>query len=95
MSPRKKTSATANNKTGSSSKAVSAVDFQKQFEALENITEDFESGKYDLETGLKKFEEGLQIAQTLKDHLETVENRIETIKSKYNEFAQDNKDQEE
>lgn len=76
MSPRKKSPKT--------------TDFQKQFETLEKITDEFESGNYDLETGLKKFEEGLQIAQALKEHLESVENRIETIKSKYNEFAQDN-----
>lgn len=63
------------------------VDFQKQFAALEKITEDFEAGKYSLEDGLKKFEEGLAIAQELKDYLETVENKIEAIKQNYNELT--------
>lgn len=69
-----------------------AVDFQKQFAALEKITEDFEAGKYSLEDGLKKFEEGLAIAQQLKDYLETVENKIETIKQNYNELTSESTD---
>ena len=69
--------------------AKNKFDFQKQFTALEKITDDFESGKYDLETGLKKFEEGLALAQSLKTHLEDVENKIEVIKGKYNELTQE------
>lgn len=89
---------TTNKKTGALAAAdqsvnqsveQSGVDFQKQFAALESITEDFEAGKYDLETGLKKFEEGLRLAQSLKNHLESVENRIHTIKGKYNELTQE------
>lgn len=68
------------------------LDFQKQFSALEKITDEFEAGKYDLESGLKKFEEGLKLAQELKQHLEEVENRIETIKGKYNELTQEKED---
>lgn len=76
-------------KTTTKSAVKSTFDFQKQFTMLEQITDDFESGKYDLETGLKKFEEGLAIAQELKAHLEQVENKIEIIKGKYDEFTQE------
>lgn len=69
-----------------------AVDFQKQFAALEKITEEFESGKYSLEVGLKKFEEGLALAQELKEYLATVENKIESIKQNYNELTSENTD---
>ncbi|EKD78297.1 MAG: hypothetical protein ACD_41C00372G0005 [uncultured bacterium] len=62
-------------------------DFQKQYDALEQITSDFEAGKYNLETGLKKFEEGLKIAQELKTYLEEVEHSIKTIKGKYRELT--------
>ncbi len=62
-------------------------DFQKQYDALEQITSDFETGKYNLETGLKKFEEGLTIAQELKTYLEEVEHSIKTIKGKYRELT--------
>lgn len=63
------------------------TDFQKQYEALEKITDDFEAGKYDLETGLKKFEEGLKLAKDLKAYLEEVEHSIKTIKGKYRELT--------
>lgn len=63
------------------------ADFQKQYEALEKITDDFEAGKYDLETGLKKFEEGLKLAKDLKAYLEEVEHSIKTIKGKYRELT--------
>ena len=64
-----------------------AFDFQKQYDALEQITADFEAGSYNLETGLKKFEEGLKLAQELKAYLEEVEHSIKTIKGKYRELT--------
>ena len=63
------------------------TDFQKQYEALEKITDDFEAGNYNLETGLKKFEEGLALAKQLKAYLEEVEHSIKTIKGKYRELT--------
>lgn len=68
-------------------KKLVSVDFQKQFAALEKITEEFEAGKYSLDVGLKKFEEGLALASELKSYLQDVENRIETIKKKYHELT--------
>ncbi len=64
-----------------------AFDFQKNYDALEKITADFEAGKYNLETGLKKFEEGLDLAKQLKQYLEEVEHSIKTIKGKYRELT--------
>ncbi len=78
---------TATKKTSEKTPEKTAVDFQKQFVALERITEEFEAGKYSLEVGLKKFEEGLALAQELKDYLATVENKIESIKQNYNELT--------
>ena len=68
-------------------------DFQKNYDALEKITADFESGKYNLETGLKKFEEGLELAKQLKTYLEEVEHSIKTIKGKYRELTSETKDE--
>ncbi len=70
-----------------SSSTKKSFDFQKQYDALEKITADFESGKYNLETGLTKFEEGLKLAQELKSYLEEVEHSIKTIKGKYRELT--------
>jgi exodeoxyribonuclease VII small subunit len=64
-----------------------AFDFQKNYDALEKITAEFEAGKYNLETGLKKFEEGLDLAKQLKQYLEEVEHSIKTIKGKYRELT--------
>lgn len=68
-------------------KKSTTLDFQKQYDALEKITSDFESGKYNLELGLKKFEEGLKLAKELQTYLEEVEHSIKTIKSKYRELT--------
>lgn len=81
--PSKNGQLTVPTKKTTSKSSKESVDFQKQFALLEQITDNFEAGKYDLETGLKKFEEGLELAQALKEHLEQVENRIESIKGKY------------
>jgi len=89
LASQKLASQTKTQKLDSKTDTKTGIDFQKQFAALETITEDFESGKYNLETGLKKFEEGLHIAQELKKHLESVENRIQTIKGKYYELTQE------
>lgn len=58
----------------------------EQFEALEKIVEQFESGDdVSLDDGLKMFEEGLAIAASLKKQLNTVENKVEKLKAKYEE----------
>ena len=78
----------SSNKTTVTAKVTSKkINFEQQFELLEQITAEFEAGNYDLETGLKKFEEGLQIAQELQAYLETVENTIESIKANYHELT--------
>jgi len=55
-------------------------DFAKSYQKLEEITEQFESGKFSLEDGLKKFEEGLALAAECKEYLKQVENKIIEIK---------------
>jgi len=58
-------------------------DFAKSYQKLEEITEQFESGKFSLEDGLKKFEEGLALAAECKEYLKQVENKIIEIKKKF------------
>ena len=57
--------------------------FAKSYQKLEEITEQFESGKFSLEDGLKKFEEGLALAAECKEYLKQVENKIIEIKKKF------------
>ena len=59
-------------------------DFAKSYQKLEEITEQFESGKFSLEDGLKKFEESLELAAECKEYLKQVENKIIEIKKKFN-----------
>lgn len=59
------------------------LDFAKSYKQLEEITEQFESGKLSLEDGLKKFEEGLALAAECKEYLKQVENKIIEIKKKF------------
>ena len=62
---------------------VKKFDFAKSYQKLEEITEQFESGKFSLEDGLKKFEEGLALAAECKEYLKQVENKIIEIKKKF------------
>ncbi|MFA6475547.1 MAG: exodeoxyribonuclease VII small subunit [Patescibacteria group bacterium] len=66
-------------------------DFQKNYDALERITNDFEAGKYNLEEGLTKFEEGLKLARELKVYLAEVNQSVQTIKGKYRELTSESK----
>ena len=59
-------------------------DFAKSYQKIEEITEQFESGKFSLEDGLKKFEEGLALVAECKEYLKQVENKIIEIKKKFN-----------
>ena len=61
-------------------KTVKKVDFQKKFEELEKITDEFGSGDLDLEKGLKKYEQGIKLANELKKQLEEMENKVKKIK---------------
>jgi len=63
---------------------VKKLDFAKSYQKLEEITEQFESGKFSLEDGLKKFEEGLALSAECKEYLKQVENKIIEIKKKFN-----------
>lgn len=58
-------------------------DFAQSYKKLEEITEQFESGKLSLEEGLEKFEEGLALAAECKEYLKQVENKIIEIKNKF------------
>ena len=58
-------------------------DFAKSYQKLEEITEQFESGKLSLEEGLNKFEEGLELANECKEYLKRIENKIIEIKKKH------------
>ena len=62
---------------------VKKFDFAKSYQKLEEITGQFESGKFSLEDGLKKFEEGLELAAECKEYLKQVENKIIEIKKKF------------
>lgn len=57
--------------------------FQKDFEALEQLVERFESGDLDIDVALKEFEKGLQLAEQLSESLKKTENKIEQLRSKY------------
>ena len=63
---------------------VKKLDFAKSYQKLEEITEQFESGKFSFEDGLKKFEEGLALSAECKEYLKQVENKIIEIKKKFN-----------
>ena len=57
----------------------------KQFEELEKIAQNFESGDIDLEEGIKEFERGLALAKILRGRLTKIEGEIKKIKEKYPE----------
>ena len=62
--------------------------FGKQFNELEQIVEEFESGSIDLEASLEKFEKALALAGDLQKRLKGVENKVETIKKKFKEVLE-------
>lgn len=60
-----------------------------QFEQLEKIVAEFETGQMDVEDGLERFEAGLQLAGSLKKQLSSVEVKIENMKKKYGTVLED------
>ena len=63
---------------------VKKIASSQTYHNLDEITEQFESGKFSLEDGLKKFEEGLALSAECKEYLKQVENKIIEIKKKFN-----------
>lgn len=57
--------------------------FEKSYQELEKIVEQFESGDIDLDQSLKEFERGLELAEKLKAKLSEVENKVIEIKQKF------------
>lgn len=67
-------------KKGSRKVRDKKIDFQKKFQELEKITDEFESGELDLEKGLKKYEQGIRLANELKKQLTEMENKVKKIR---------------
>ncbi len=71
------------NKNSKKSSKEKNFNFAKSYKELEDIAEEFESGKLSLEDGLEKFEKGIAIAEGCKKYIEKIENKIIEIKKKH------------
>ena len=61
------------------------ADFEKSFQRLEQLVQEFEQGDLDLEVGLEKFKEALKLAGICKKRLDEVENKVIKIKQDFAE----------
>lgn len=61
-------------------------DFEKSFQRLEQLVQEFEHGNLDLEVGLEKFKEALKLAEVCKKRLDEVENKVTKIKQEFSDF---------
>lgn len=57
--------------------------FESALKELEQINEEFASGKIGLEKGLSRFKRALELANYLRQRLEEVENQIKKIKAEF------------
>lgn len=62
---------------------------QSDFEELNRLTEEFESGKVSLEESMPKFRRGLELARRIKKRLEEIENEIKEIKNEFKDLEQE------
>jgi exodeoxyribonuclease VII small subunit len=62
------------------------MSLQNDFEELNKLTEEFESGKIGLEESMPKFRRGLELARRIKKRLEEIENEIKEIKGEFHDL---------
>ena len=62
------------------------INFEKAFQDLERIVQEFERGGLDLEHGLEKFKHAITLAKICKKRLAQVENKVIKIQQEFRDL---------